>query len=55
MTNQNLYRGLAERLYNAYSTEPVEPLRDGLDPTDADGAYAVQALNTDRWLSEGRD
>jgi 2-keto-4-pentenoate hydratase len=32
----------------------VAPLRDGLDPTDAAGAYAVQAINTRHWQGEGR-
>lgn len=45
---------LAARLREAYSGGTVPPLRDGLDPTDIDGAYAVQALNTDHWVSAGR-
>lgn len=45
---------LAERLRNAYRDGPVPPLRDGLDPLDAVGAYAVQSFNTARWIAEGR-
>jgi 2-keto-4-pentenoate hydratase len=48
------YDTLAARLRAAYGTGAVAPLRDGLDPTDAAGAYAVQALNTRLWVSEGR-
>ena len=46
--------GLAARLREAYSGATVSPLRDGLDPTDGDGAYAVQALNTGHWIAAGR-
>jgi 2-keto-4-pentenoate hydratase len=45
---------LAERLRNAYTSGAVPPLRDGLAPTDAAGAYSVQALNTAYWVSQGR-
>jgi 2-keto-4-pentenoate hydratase len=45
---------LAARLRSAYRDGPVAPLRDGLDPLDVDGAYAVQALNTQVWQREGR-
>jgi 2-keto-4-pentenoate hydratase len=48
------YDALAERLRLAYAAGPVPPLRDGLSPTDGDGAYAVQALNTQHWLAQGR-
>jgi 2-keto-4-pentenoate hydratase len=34
---------LATRLREAYRSGPVAPLRDGLDPQDVAGAYAVQA------------
>lgn len=30
------------------------PLRDGLEPTDVDGAYAVQTINTRFWEARGR-
>lgn len=45
---------LAARLRAAYRDGPVAPLRDGLDPNDGAGAYAVQEANTAAWLSEGR-
>ncbi len=45
---------LALRLRAAYTAGAVPPLRDGLDPTDADGAYAVQTINTRFWESAGR-
>jgi 2-keto-4-pentenoate hydratase len=48
------YDALAERLRNAYAAGPVAPLRDGLLPTDGDGAYAVQAINTQHWVAQGR-
>ena len=44
----------AERLRNAYMHGAVPPLRDILEPTDADGAYAIQSLNMDFWQAEGR-
>jgi 2-keto-4-pentenoate hydratase len=44
----------AERLRAAYKGEAIAPLRDFLDPTDIDGAYAVQAINTRHWEAEGR-
>lgn len=45
---------LAARLRAAYSGPAIPPMRDGLAPTDAEGAYAVQAANTAFWRSEGR-
>jgi 2-keto-4-pentenoate hydratase len=45
---------IARRLRDAYSGQTVAPLRDGLDPVDADGAYAVQAINTKFWQAQGR-
>ena len=44
----------ANRLRAAYGGEAIAPLRDHLDPTDVDGAYAVQAINTQVWLDSGR-
>nr|WP_243843481.1 fumarylacetoacetate hydrolase family protein [Sphingomonas vulcanisoli] len=41
-------------MYDAYRGGAVPPLRDGLEPTDADGAYAIQQINTRRWIEEGR-
>jgi len=45
---------LARRLRDAYSGGAVPPLRDGLDPLDADGAYAIQTINTRFWEAQGR-
>ncbi|WP_159980566.1 MULTISPECIES: 2-keto-4-pentenoate hydratase [unclassified Novosphingobium] len=44
----------AQRLRNAYTQGAIAPLRDTLDPTDADGAYAIQAVNTRFWEAMGR-
>ena len=48
------HEDLARRLREAYTTGAVPPLRDGLDPVDIAGAYAVQTINTRLWESEGR-
>ena len=48
------YAVLAERLRDAYAQGPVPPLRDGLEPTDSEGAYAVQSANTAFWTAAGR-
>lgn len=45
---------LARRLRNAYEEGAVAPLRDGLEPLDSEGAYAVQSLNTRFWEAQGR-
>jgi 2-keto-4-pentenoate hydratase len=45
---------LAERLRHAYVGTPVPPLRDGLEPGDAAGAYAIQAINTKFWDAQSR-
>ncbi|HEX4197389.1 MAG TPA: fumarylacetoacetate hydrolase family protein [Caulobacteraceae bacterium] len=44
----------ARRLREAYCTGALAPLRDVLEPTDVDGAYAVQSINTRFWLDGGR-
>ncbi len=48
------HEDLAVRLRDAYRGGAVPPLRDGLDPSDAAGAYAVQAINTRHWTDFGR-
>jgi 2-keto-4-pentenoate hydratase len=48
------HAALAERLRSAYTSGTVPPLRDGLAPTDAVGAYAVQEINTRFWEAQGR-
>ena len=45
---------LAARVRHAYGTAAVPPLRDGLAPDDAKGAYAVQSINTSFWIQQGR-
>jgi 2-keto-4-pentenoate hydratase len=49
-----LHETLAARIRQAYASGPIAPLRDGLDPTDGDSAYAVQAINTAYWTHQGR-
>jgi 2-keto-4-pentenoate hydratase len=44
----------ARRLRDAYSGGAIAPLRDALAPTDVDGAYAVQTINTRFWEAQGR-
>ena len=48
------YEDAAGALRAAYAGGGIPPLRDVLEPTDADGAYAVQAINTRVWESQGR-
>ncbi len=48
------HHDMAQRLRDAYDQGAVPPLRDGLDPLDADGAYAVQTINTHFWQAQGR-
>lgn len=48
------HQTLAERLRDAYAGGAVAPLRDGLEPTDVAGAYAVQEINTRFWQAQGR-
>lgn len=45
---------LARRLREAYTSGAVSALRDGLEPTDGAGAYAVQDINTRHWVEHGR-
>lgn len=45
----------ADLLMQAHTTgTPCAPVRDWLADAGADAAYAVQALNTERWMSQGR-
>lgn len=44
----------ADRLLNAYDGTPCAPVRDVIPAGDVDTAYAVQEINTRRWLSQGR-
>ncbi len=45
---------VAEAIRQAYINGPIPPLRKGLEPGDAEGAYAVQAINTRVWQEAGR-
>jgi 2-keto-4-pentenoate hydratase len=44
----------ARLLRDAYDKGAIAPLREYLEPTDATGAYAVQAINTRLWEAQGR-
>jgi len=45
----------AQRLVDAYATgAPCAPVRDVIPLGDVASAYAVQELNTQRWIAEGR-
>lgn len=48
------WEAAAAQLRAAYQGGAIEPLRGALAPTDIDGAYAVQSLNTQHWIGEGR-
>ncbi len=48
------HEDIARRLRDAYDAGAVPPLRDGLDPLDADAAYAIQTINTRFWQAQGR-
>ncbi|MBW8295208.1 fumarylacetoacetate hydrolase family protein [Sphingopyxis sp.] len=50
----DIYNSAARRLRDAYAGGTISPLRDVLAPTDADGAYAVQTINTRYWEAQGR-
>ena len=50
----NEFEQVAAMLREAYDGQVLPPLRDWLEPTDAAGAYAVQAINTHFWQAQGR-
>ena len=51
---QRLEQAAAE-LHAAYQErQPVAPLRDRIEGLSADDAYAIQEINTARWLASGR-
>jgi 2-keto-4-pentenoate hydratase len=55
MTDKNAtYESAASALREAYAAGPILPLRAWLEPTDANGAYAVQTINTRYWAAQGR-
>lgn len=49
-----LHDAAAQLLRAAYEGGGVAPLRHHLDPLDAAGAYAVQDINTQFWIAQGR-
>ncbi len=53
MTNST-HEELARRIRNAYVGGVVPSMRDVLEPTDVEAAYAVQELNTRYWVGAGR-
>lgn len=48
------YQKAAREIRNAYMGKPIAPLRQYLNPTDAEGAYAIQNANTLFWQEQGR-
>jgi 2-keto-4-pentenoate hydratase len=44
----------ARQLREAYTGKVVAPMRTVLEPTDAETAYRIQAINTRIWQEEGR-
>ena len=49
-----MHERLAKRLRDAYLSGPIAALRDGLGADDVDGAYAVQSINHEHWIAQGR-
>jgi 2-keto-4-pentenoate hydratase len=48
-------RTAAQRIRNAAkSGRPCKPVRDLLRKGDLEGAYAIQQINTDHWIGQGR-
>lgn len=51
----NLIEQAAERLWQAHAgNQPCAPVRDLIGATDVAAAYAVQQINTERWINQGR-
>lgn len=51
----NVIEQAAEHLWQAHaSSQPCAPVRDLIGTTDVAAAYAVQQINTERWISQGR-
>jgi len=53
MTNPN-HDTAARALRDAYTGSAIPPMRQWLEPTDVNGAYAVQEINTRFWVDQGR-
>jgi len=53
--NVNMLQQVADMLWQAHeSGTPCTPVRDLLADGGSDAAYAVQNINTERWISQGR-
>lgn len=53
--SDNSIQKAAELIRNAYQTgQTIEPVRGILPDGDVNAAYAVQKVNTDHWVTEGR-
>lgn len=51
MTHPSMLQQAADSLWTAWQQgTPVAPVRDLIGATDIDAAYAVQEINTNRWL-----
>lgn len=50
----NLLDSAARRLREAYANDTILPLRETLQPTDIEAAYAIQEINTRFWQDSGR-
>jgi len=55
LSHNDAVAAVARRLYDAAASGvPIEPIRGALPEDDLDAAYAVQQINTDRAIAEGR-
>ncbi len=53
--NEQKIQSAANLLWDAWETgQPVSPVRDIIGETDLEVAYAVQEINTQRWLEQGK-
>lgn len=51
----NVIEQAADRIRQAFESHiPCAPVRELLPPADLEAAYAVQSINTNRWMTEGR-
>lgn len=55
MTNDNILKELAESIRQAdIHSEPTSPIRSHFDQIDIDAAYAIQQINTEYHVANGR-
>ncbi|MDP6604130.1 MAG: 2-keto-4-pentenoate hydratase, partial [Rhodospirillales bacterium] len=53
--SEQAIKSAARRIRNAWEKgKPIKPVRESLPKGDVDAAYAVQKLNTDYWVGQGR-